>query len=152
MEFDGIGNKKAWKHVRETLSKGEYNRRLTGAKITGPDDTIDDIGSDHPTTSLVSGKRYARDQKIRDAVFERAKGKCEYCGKAGFICSNGKAYLESHHIIALSSQGPDRLTNVIALCADHHREAHYGKTSSAIEKKMIFIVKSLTGAGKKRTS
>lgn len=45
--------------------------------------------------------------------------------------------LETHHIIALAKDGADRITNVIGLCADHHREAHFGALREELEKKMI---------------
>jgi 5-methylcytosine-specific restriction endonuclease McrA len=80
---------------------------------------------------------YARDPKIREAVKIRAAGKCEYCGQPGFICSDGTAYLECHHIIALANDGQDRMTNVIALCPGDHREAHFGKRRDELEKEMV---------------
>jgi 5-methylcytosine-specific restriction enzyme A len=45
-----------------------------------------------------------------------------------------------HHIVALANDGVDRMTNVIALCANHHREAHFGEQRDKIEKQMIKIV------------
>ena len=53
--------------------------------------------------------------------------------------------MESHHIIALANEGADRMTNVIALCPNHHREAHYGKRWAELEKKMTQIVMILEG-------
>jgi 5-methylcytosine-specific restriction protein A len=32
-----------------------------------------------------------------------------------------KPYLETHHVISLSEQGPGKVTNVIALCPNDHR-------------------------------
>ena len=80
---------------------------------------------------------YARDPKVRDEVLRRAKGMCEFCGALGFIKPDGSRYLESHHIIALARDGADRMTNVIALCPNDHREAHFGTTSEQIETEMI---------------
>jgi predicted HNH restriction endonuclease len=68
---------------------------------------------------------------------QRAKGKCEYCGVLGFLKPDGTRYLESHHIIALAKEGADRLTNVVALCPNDHREAHYGERCGEIEAEMI---------------
>jgi predicted restriction endonuclease len=83
---------------------------------------------------------YARSPAIRDAVMKRAKGKCEFCGEPGFTGVDGAPYLECHHIIALANDGMDRMTNVIALCANHHREAHFGEHRDSIEKQMTQIV------------
>ncbi|MGA8670336.1 MAG: hypothetical protein WB679_10695 [Terracidiphilus sp.] len=38
------------------------------------------------------------------------------------------------------------LTNVIALCPNDHREAHFGKGAKEIERKMILILKRLNGS------
>lgn len=58
------------------------------------------------------------------------------CGKHGFARPDGTIYLETHHIISLANDGADRITNVIALCAEHHREAHFGALRDELEKKM----------------
>jgi hypothetical protein len=129
-------------YFHETLNKCNIVRV---AGLSANADAIDDSapGNDHPERSLGSAARYARDPELRAAVIKRAKGKCEYCQKDGFICDNGKAYLESHHIIALANDGKDRMENVIALCANDHRQAHFGKDWEEIEQKMIEIVKEL---------
>jgi 5-methylcytosine-specific restriction enzyme A len=82
-----------------------------------------------------------RDPAVRNNVKRRANGHCEYCGKSGFVDAAGEAYLECHHIIALANQGHDQMWNVIALCPDHHREAHFGRLAEELERKMTFIVK-----------
>jgi 5-methylcytosine-specific restriction endonuclease McrA len=83
---------------------------------------------------------YVRSPAIRAAVMKRAKGKCEFCGEPGFTGVDGTPYLECHHIVALANDGVDRMINVIALCANHHREAHFGEQRDEIEKRMIRIV------------
>jgi len=94
-------------------------------------------GSDTPDRALKSGFVVVRDEKVRRAVLARASGRCEYCRKEGFLMPNGKRYLEAHHIIALGNQGRDRVDNVIALCAEHHREAHFGTVAEALEAEFI---------------
>ena len=106
------------------------------------DDALNDIGTDDPAYTTYTGKRYARNSQVRAAVMRRAAGKCEYCGESGFERSNGTPYLECHHILALADQGEDRMGNVIAICANDHREAHFGKQRTEIESKMIAIVEA----------
>jgi hypothetical protein len=53
------------------------------------------------------------------------------------------ASLESHHVIALANDGEDGLTNVIALCPNDHREAHFGERRNEIEAQMIEKLKTL---------
>jgi predicted HNH restriction endonuclease len=108
-------------------------------------DAINDIGTDTPERVIVSGVAFARDPKIRDAVKLRANGKCEFCGMLGFKGLDGKPYVECHHIIALANDGADRMTNVIALCPNHHREAHSGERRAEIEQQMIQKVLLLEG-------
>ncbi len=76
-------------------------------------------------------------------MLARAKGNCELCGALGFECEDGSRYLESHHIIRLADDGVDRMTNVIALCPNHHREAHYGVSRDELEAKMAQMVQEL---------
>ena len=104
-------------------------------------DAIEDIDTDAQTDrAKFSGYTYVRDATVRDKVKRRAKGCCEYCGKPGFATTGG-VYLECHHIIALADDGADRMSNVIALCPDHHREAHFGQRAEELERQMTSIVK-----------
>lgn len=84
------------------------------------------IGSDRPDTYEINGKVCRRDPMVRQAVMQRSNGACEHCGQQGFLTIGGEYYLESHHVIPLSEGGPDRESNVMALCPAHHREAHFG--------------------------
>jgi predicted HNH restriction endonuclease len=137
-------NRAAWKHFFDSASRNERYRGLTALEVPHQDfDAIDDIGTDTPARTIVRGTRYSRNPEIRAAVMKRAAGKCELCGKLGFYCTDSSRYLESHHIIALADDGADRMTNVIALCADDHREAHFGRRRNEIEKDMIRIVMRL---------
>ena len=100
-------------------------------------------GSKAPDRALSMGFSFKRDAKVREHVIERAQGCCEYCEKLGFKMANGQRYLEAHHIIALSKQGEDTLHNVIALCPEHHREAHYGLDAEELEREFLLKLKSL---------
>jgi len=144
-KLENKGNRLAWEYVYKLFSQEQLVCRLTRS---GPIDdpalnAIDDIGTDTPDRALSQVWVYTRNQAVRDAVLNRAKGICEFCGKTGFVKSDGKPYLESHHVIALASQGEDRTTNVIALCPNDHREAHFGARRKEIEDEMIQILKRL---------
>ncbi|MCF8140349.1 MAG: HNH endonuclease [Cyanobium usitatum Tobar12.5m-G36] len=80
-----------------------------------------------PERLRVEGFAYKRNRMVRDHVVNRANGRCEYCGEKGFLMANGKRYIETHHIMGLGDNGPDTLANVIGLCPEHHREAHFGE-------------------------
>lgn len=78
----------------------------------------------------------ARSADVRAYVLRRARGKCELCNTKGFEFPDGRIYLETHHIVPLCDGGPDSVSNVAALCANHHREAHYGKAAAEIAREL----------------
>ncbi len=90
---------------------------------------------------------YERSSEVRNYVLSRSKGNCEWCGEAGFRTPSGSLYLETHHIQPLAENGSDTVDNVIALCPNHHREAHYGvdqdTLKKAMHKRVIMLNKAL---------
>ena len=71
-----------------------------------------------------SVKQYNRDQTVAKDTKNRAKGICDLCDKeAPFKTKNGP-YLESHHLIWISRNGPDNIYNTVALCPNCHRRVH----------------------------
>lgn len=72
-----------------------------------------------------------------DVVAERlfmAGGVCEGCRAAApFERDDGTLFLEVHHILPLSEDGPDTVENTIALCPNCHREAHFGKNRNKFQ-------------------
>ena len=91
-------------------------------------------GNLNPKKKTAVSTGYDRDPNIVADAEERAEGKCELCLKpAPFVRNDGTPYLEVHHIIFLSEDGPDILENVAALCPNCHRECHSG--SSTLELK-----------------
>lgn len=100
---------------------------------------VDDIDTDndYPQRKQVVTSAFSRNPEVRRVVLERAEGKCEFANctsNRSFETIDGRRYLETHHVIGLANDGPDVPENVIALCANHHREAHYGKKGAQLEK------------------
>lgn len=65
---------------------------------------------------------------------ELAGYECQVCKamlipSVGFVMPNGTPYVEAHHITQVSSQEPGILSssNVLIVCANHHRQLHYGR-------------------------
>jgi hypothetical protein len=141
-DLEGLGNRRAWAHVKEIYGELLY-RRLIGDYTDPLYSALDDLGEDDPARSLYAGYTYLRDQKVRDAVLKRANGHCEYCGDKGFLKIDGTPYLETHHVIALAKDGKDRVTNVIGVCANDHRKAHFGADREQIEVQMLAILRRL---------
>jgi hypothetical protein len=148
----GYGNLAAWKEVRNRIPDDQLYQQLSISTSIQYQDAINDLGSDKSEKEVITSSRYARDPQVRKAVKTRAKGECELCGKQGFFCPDVSIYLETHHIITLASDGSDRTTNVIALCANHHREAHFSALRDKLEKEMIKKVEKLSRASSKTNS
>lgn len=110
-------------------------------KNTGINDLHLEVGFDGPVDRAYQTTfAFKRNSKVRKRVLQRANGCCEFCGEKGFSLSNGMFYVETHHIISLADDGADTLLNVIALCPNHHREAHFGKRATELESEFIKIV------------
>ncbi|MBX3625033.1 MAG: HNH endonuclease [Rhizobacter sp.] len=156
----GLGNRAAWKHVTKSLGSDELYRRIAQARLASNHrSAIDDLGSDTPERRTTTTSTFQRDEAVRRRVLEIAQGCCEYCRKPGFLKADGTRYVETHHIIALASDGADKVSNVVALCANHHREAHFGAEREAFEVHLVAIARderradSLSwGGGKRATS
>jgi 5-methylcytosine-specific restriction endonuclease McrA len=74
---------------------------------------------------------------VKVFALKRAAGVCEFCGLgAPFHDKAGEPYLESHHITRLSDEGPDHPDNVIGICPNCHRRAHFSQDRSHIRERM----------------
>jgi predicted HNH restriction endonuclease len=143
IELGDRGAVRAWQFIVSLYPGNLLYLRLIGNYVVTNSDAIDDLGADTPERNKSEVWSYSRDSRVRDAVLRRAKGQCEFCNKPGFIKPDGTRYLESHHVIALASEGEDRTTNVIAICPNDHREAHFGDRREEIEGEMILKLKAM---------
>jgi 5-methylcytosine-specific restriction endonuclease McrA len=86
----------------------------------------------HPERMAVLAYEFVRNPDVVAEVLYQAKGKCGRCkSPAPFVRrSDGSPYLEVHHKTPLSARGEDTVENAIALCANCHRELHYGASAS----------------------
>jgi len=102
------------------------------------------LAAANETHAPAEGKRSVlyRSRAIRIYVLKRADGKCEGCEReAPFRTSEGRPYLEPHHIRRLSDGGPDHPHWVAALCPNCHRQAHYGADRGELNGRLAEIVK-----------
>lgn len=98
------------------------------------------------TSEVAKHRAIARSQATRRIVLERANGRCEACGQdAPFIGSDGKPYLEPHHVRRLTDGGPDDPAWVIALCPNCHRHAHHGIDREAFTAALHDVLRNLGG-------
>jgi 5-methylcytosine-specific restriction protein A len=148
-----IGNSRSTKASRVkvrlldsvTWAVTEYNyasgiftvtRGATPAPVVDQFD-VDPLGEALPERRSITGQVYHRDPEVRARVLARAAGRCEFCGSLGFRTTGGSIFLETHHVIPLSENGADAVSNVAALCANHHREAHHGASASTIRAALL---------------
>ena len=86
---------------------------------------------------------FIRSAEKRNIVLSRSAGICEYCGTKGFITSSQSVYLETHHVVSLANNGPDIEWNMVALCPNDHRKAHFSQEREAIRNTLIAKLKSI---------
>ena len=103
-----------------------------------PDSSL--LGNISPERRIGQVSRFARDPRVREKAIARANGRCELCNQQGFLMPDGQRYLESHHIQALGEEGPDTEDNVIALCANDHRAAHFSADREALAIQMRKVI------------
>lgn len=77
--------------------------------------------------------QFARDPLVKAWVLKNSNGACELCRQpAPFISSNGKPFLEVHHVKRLADQGPDCINNTVAVCPNCHRALHLAINSHSL--------------------
>lgn len=89
----------------------------------------------------------------RGAISKKVKKlnnyRCSLCEALGnltnsFIKQNDEFYIETHHVEPVSKikMGVLSITNLITVCANHHRQLHYGKVEliENSEKHFVFII------------
>lgn len=82
-----------------------------------------------------------RSAAVRASVLVRSQGCCEFCARPGFLTAAGSIYLETHHVVPLSEDGPDHESNVVALCPEDHRRAHYGAERLAMAERLHALLR-----------
>jgi 5-methylcytosine-specific restriction endonuclease McrA len=84
-------------------------------------------GNQNPRATVAPVTQYQRDPAVKAWVLREAKGVCECCNNpAPFKGQDGTPFLEVHHVVKLADDGPDTITNAVAICPNCHRELHYG--------------------------
>jgi 5-methylcytosine-specific restriction endonuclease McrA len=89
-----------------------------------------------------SSTGYSRNPEIRRVVLLRSAGVCECCGTIGFLTAAG-VYMETHHVVPLSELGRDSTDNVVALCPNCHKAAHFALDRADIKRDLIRLLDSL---------
>ena len=69
-----------------------------------------------------------------DKMKKHRNHQCQICEAmkmkpVGFMSKHGVPYTEAHHVEEVSKGGGLELENIIVLCANHHRQMHYGNVT-----------------------
>ena len=138
-------------HKRDAYFKLDSKFKLTSQTrfedYVDSNETIEDFAdpdfeNDDPKYREIVSKSFYRSHKVRQAVLQRAGGHCELDHECViFTTSDGRPYLETHHVLALSCQGADTEANVIALCPSHHRECHFGANWEPLQKMCLKAIR-----------
>ena len=84
-------------------------------------------GAAAPAQLTTTTTSFVRDPAVKRWVLDAANGMCEGCClPAPFLDRDGRPYLEVHHVLPLSGNGSDRVSNAVALCPNCHRRCHFG--------------------------
>lgn len=128
-----------------TLSKLEIQRSRRAGRIS--DEELSGQASNAPRKPgqrNTSATQYQRSEAVSEYAKRRANGHCDLCGQpAPFTDRNGKPFLESHHIVWLSRDGDDSITDTVALCPNCHRKMHAldsGKDNDHLRKMALRVI------------
>jgi len=82
-----------------------------------------------------------RAEAVKRYALGRANGLCEGCRQPAPFNTRKGPFLEVHHVYHLSDGGPDHPANVIALCPNCHRRAHYSADSEQFNNELSLWLK-----------
>lgn len=83
------------------------------------------VSNGQPKKKLQHSLAYERNAEVVKRTRQLANGTCQLCLQpAPFKDKKGFPYLEVHHVIWLSRNGADDITNTVALCPNCHAKMH----------------------------
>ncbi|RUO29236.1 HNH endonuclease [Aliidiomarina sedimenti] len=93
--------------------------------------------SPNPTSKERASITQLRSEAIKQYVLKRSKGICEGCGDPAPFETKSGPFLECHHMTRLADGGPDHPENVVAVCPNCHRRAHYATDAKEYNQTLI---------------
>lgn len=119
-----------------------FAAQVAAALKAMPEKTYTPKGNPAPPKDLSVSTGFRRSAEVAAWTLYHAKGTCVLCEQpAPFVSQYGHPYLEVHHVQPLGEGGPDTVDNVVALCPNCHRRAHFSKETSAIRAKLADLVR-----------
>jgi HNH endonuclease len=89
-----------------------------------------------PRRTQTTVTSFERDPSVTAIARVRAGFRCEVanCPTPSFPSISERPYCEIHHLLPLSDDGEDIIENVVCVCANHHRELHFGRRRDELTK------------------
>lgn len=87
----------------------------------------------------VIAQRYERDEELVRLMKTVRGHKCQICGFS-FLTKSGELYTECHHLEGLADAGLDISSNLLIVCANHHRQLHYGIVSKKKHNSELLVI------------
>ncbi|QSX74609.1 HNH endonuclease [Lysobacter arenosi] len=158
----------AWLEKGDAVVLGNIGSQVYAAKVPSSDVTVLDVADavasratpasrraliarakqakGKPARKTVTSNDFVRDPLVVMGALARADGRCEMpgCTRALFKRTDGRVYLEVHHIQRLADEGDDTLDNAAALCPSCHRELHHGAEQYGLQQALADQVGSLS--------
>ncbi|MEE1950170.1 HNH endonuclease [Pseudomonas alcaligenes] len=127
-------------NIQVSESKAVYgSKNLKDLRNKTIEELRDAALSKAPLTASAKEKReaaYYRSEALKIYVIVRSKGLCEGCSSEAPFQTKKGPFLECHHLHRVADGGPDHPQNVVALCPNCHRRAHYAKDSVEFNNKL----------------
>jgi predicted HNH restriction endonuclease len=135
VDTEPYGGAPSWFSVISLYEDGKWNLHnqfIDALQEIGMTDNhfpvVEPEGSSLPERKLTSSLRIQRDSRVTKKVKGTYNYQCQIKG-CGYSLQlpNGQFYAEGHHIRPIGNhEGSDLTTNVICVCANHHKELDYG--------------------------
>ena len=130
LDIDSVGNQNIVSEPKATYSL-KNSKHLKNKSIK---ELREAALNQIPRTSTPKVKQetaYYRSQALKLYVIARSRGTCEGCKENAPFNTRSGPYLECHHVHRLADGGPDHPENVVALCPNCHRRAHFANDAKA---------------------
>ncbi len=127
-----------WTEFTHGISPGYSRVYLQGGDFNEPP-----VGKRKPNKKIIKVEVFERSEQVKEWILKKAEGRCESCGKVPFLTPEGAPYLEVHHVKRLADGGSDTVTNTVAICAECHRELHYGQKRNDIVENLYRLIARL---------
>jgi 5-methylcytosine-specific restriction endonuclease McrA len=133
----------------------EISQQLLGERVKAMPTTLDmarlaRLEAQYRNASPEQKERVSRtiERGPIGALVKRAnRFQCQLCAALcrdpiGFKKKNGEPYVEAHHVVPASTQqiGSLAALNVMTLCANHHREVHFGCAEIVVNDDMFEVL------------